>query len=197
VFGAHHKGLGGATVTVGGAVASTSPPTPGATDTGTSTAPSTTTVTTPGSLGSFAINGLPNGQYTLTFRATGYAPTSVLVKVNSAKPAKPYRIHLVKTDGAISGVITYVKASGGSSRVLIGATVTATDGQHIWSALSTGAGNAGGHVPSGGFIIGQLPPGLYTVTATMPGFLQQTRLVRVTANHTAAHKNLQLTKVGG
>jgi hypothetical protein len=77
---------------------------------------------------------------------------------------------------------------------LIGATVTATDGQHTWSAISTARGT---QVSAGGYIIGQLPPGLYTVTATMPGYLQQTRLVEVVANRTAKQKDLQLTKVGG
>ncbi|HEY2273329.1 MAG TPA: carboxypeptidase regulatory-like domain-containing protein, partial [Jatrophihabitantaceae bacterium] len=153
--GADKHGLGGATVTVGGSAASTAPGgTTGATGTtgtsATSGEPSTTTVTTPGSEGNFAINGLPDGQYTLTFTATGYAPTSILVKVNSAKPAKPYRIHLVKVDGSIAGVITQVSGANGIARPLIGATVTATDGQHTWSAISTGAGP---EVGNGGYII--------------------------------------------
>ena len=195
--GGDRGGLGGATVTVGGDVAGSTPSTPpttGTTGTTGTTSPSTTTVTTPGSKGDFAINGLANGQYTLTFTATGYAPTSILVKVNSAKPAKPYRIHLVKVDGAIEGLVTKVGASGGTASPLIGATVTATDGLNIFSAISTAAGS---QVGSGGYIIGQLPPGLYTVTATMPGYEQQTRLVRVQANHTSKFKNLQLTKVAG
>lgn len=196
--GPDKNGLGGATVTVGGALAGT-PGSSGTTGAGGATGtdpgePSTTTITAKGAEGDFAINDLPDGQYTLTVSADGYQSTSVLVKVSANALPKPYPIHLVKVDGVITGIVTRVDAAGHSLGAAIGATVTATNGQQTYSALSTSGATAAN---DGEYRIAGLPPGTYTVTATLSDYLQQTRLVVVQANQTTHHQNLSLTKSVG
>jgi Carboxypeptidase regulatory-like domain len=183
---AQGAGLGGATVTVGGAAnaapsggtggasASPGPPAP--------SAPTTTTLTSP-PVGRFFLNGLADGQYTLTFTLDGYAPASVTVQIDSGKAPPTVRVRLDRQLGAITGVIS----AGGAG--LPGATVTATDGLHVFTATSSAAG---GQLPAGGYLVADLPPGMYSVTATAPGHGQRTRLVRVAAGVTQRGQNLGL-----
>jgi hypothetical protein len=199
VFGvkADRAGLGGVTVSVGGAVGDAGAVATGAPVGGT---PATTTLTAKGSEGKFAINDLPNGSYTLTFTADGYAPTSVLATVDAKAQPKPYNIHMIKNAGEISGLISFSKKDTSVTPAvvrtgpLLGATVTATNGQQTWTAISSAAttGVPGADTGSGGYLISSLPPGMYTVTATEDGYLQQTRVVLVLSNKTATGKDLQL-----
>ncbi|HEY0167159.1 MAG TPA: carboxypeptidase-like regulatory domain-containing protein [Jatrophihabitans sp.] len=154
------NGLGGASVTVGGAP----------------TTMSSTTLTT-GAVGYFSFNALPApGSYTLTFSLPGYAGTTMPIEL-SAEGAPP-RIQAVLATalGRITGVVT-----GPAGSPLPGASVVATDGKQSWKSQATGAG---GGLPDGGYLLTDLAPGAYTVTASMPGFSQQTALLRVTAGDT-------------
>jgi hypothetical protein len=156
-------GLGGATVTIGGSAVTG----------GVSAAPPSTTTLTTGLVGAFVVNGLAApGSYTLTFTLTGYAPATVPIQLDgSGAPAK-LTVTLSTQVGRITGQITH------SGTGYVGATVTATDGLHIWTVTSTGAG---GGLPIGGFIIDALQPGTYTVTVTAPNLSQHTALVKVVA----------------
>lgn len=171
VVGASGAGLGGVTVTVGGAAASAG-----------AAAPSTTTLTSP-PVGRFFLNGLSDGRYTLTFTSPGYAPASVTVAVDSGSAAPSVQVRLSKQLGEISGLVT----AGGTAYP--GATVSATDGVHTYTATSSAAG---GELAPGGYLIADLPPGSYAVTATAAGHAQQTRLVHVGAGQTVSGQNLQL-----
>lgn len=163
------SGLGGVTVTVGGALASA----PAGT-TATTATPSTTTLTN-GNVGGFYLNGLADGQYTLTFTKDGYSSATVPVTLDSNRPAnKPaptVNVRLYKQDGEITGVV--YTASG---TPLQGATLSATDGTLTYTATSSAAGGA---LPPGGYDLAALPPGTYSVTASQPGARQQTRIVTV------------------
>jgi hypothetical protein len=164
-------GLGGATVTVGGA-------------SGTGAANPSTTTLTNGDVGSFAINGLAApGSYTLTFSLAGFAPATVPVELRGNGAPPTVTVHLASELGAISGVVT----RGGDGYV--GATVTATDGT---TSRTTTSSAAGGGLPTGGYRINGLPPGTYSVTVTAPGLAQQTRLVTVSAARTVTGQDLRL-----
>jgi hypothetical protein len=161
------NGLGGASVTVGGAP----------------TTMTTTTLTT-GAVGYFSFNALPApGSYTLTFSLPGHAATTVPVQLSTDGPPPRVRAVLATALGRITGVVT-----GPDGSPLPGANVLATDGRQSWKSQATGAG---GGLGAGGFLLTDLAPGTYTVTASMPGFSQQTALLTVTAGTTVS-QNLRL-----
>jgi len=163
--------LGGATVTVGGAP----------------TAMNTTTLTT-GAVGYFNVNSLPApGEYTLTFSLPGYAATTVPIRLTADGAPPTVRVTMATALGSITGVVT---GPDGSPKP--GATVTATDGKQNWQVQATGASPG---LANGGFLLANLLPGTYTVTATLPGFGQQTALLTVTAGHTT-RQDLRLTVAG-
>ncbi len=178
LVGSDGKGLGGATVTVGGATTGATPP-----SAGTAAPVPTTTTLTSGAVGTFAINGLAApGSYTLTFTLAGYAPATVPVTLTASGPPSTVSVTLSTELGRISGTVT--SADG----AYVGATVTATDGTRSWKATST---SSGAGLPAGGYIIDQLQPGTYAVTVTAPALAQQTALVTVTAGATTT-RNLRL-----
>ncbi len=175
-------GLGGVTVTVGGTAQTANP---GGVVTGIpTTTPTTTTLTSP-PVGKFFLNGLTDGQYTLTFSLDGYAPASVIVNLNTSKTNPSVKVVLAKVLGSISGVVT----QAGTGIPYPGATVTATDGLTTYTATSSAAG---GNLSAGGYLISGLKPGVYTVTATAPGLSQQTRIVRVKPGKQSPGQNLQV-----
>ncbi|UMG91031.1 carboxypeptidase-like regulatory domain-containing protein [Nocardioides sp. TF02-7] len=73
--------------------------------------------------------------------------------------------------GGLTGRITR-----GDGRLLVGATVVASNGIETFRTTSSGRGGA---LPGGGYLIPGLSPGWYSVTATLPGHRQRTALVRV------------------
>jgi hypothetical protein len=161
------NGLGGASVTVGGAP----------------TVMTSTTLTT-GAVGYFSFNALPApGSYTLTFSLPGHAGATVPIQLSAEGAPPRVRAVLATALGRISGVIT-----GPDGSPLPGANVVATDGKQSWKSQATGAG---GGLGNGGYLLTDLAPGTYTVTASMPGFSQQTALLSVTAGTTAS-QNLRL-----
>ncbi len=162
--------LGGAGVVVGGALQ-----TGGSVDL--TALPSTTTLTT-GAVGSFNLCGLQApGDYTLTFTLDGYAPETVPISLSGATVPPSVRVTMGNELGGIRGAVT-----GPSGAVYPGATVTATNGVQSWVTTSTAAGGA---LPGGGYLLGSLRPGTYSVTVTADGMRQQTALVRVTSGGVA------------
>lgn len=158
-------GVGGATLSVGGTQSATS------TD-GTTLAVPTTTTLTEGDVGAFSISGLSApGDYTLTFTADGYAPTTVPVRLEASGEPPVLSVQLDTKLGSISGV---VRRDNGAA--LSGASISITDGVQTWTATTGGAGSLGG---AGAFQVNDLPPGSYSVTARADGLQQQTSLVTV------------------
>ncbi|MDQ1690521.1 MAG: hypothetical protein QOD87_629 [Pseudonocardiales bacterium] len=185
-------GLGGATITVGGAVnnggssggssggagpAASAGSGTAASGSGTGSGPSTTTLTQ-GATGTFALNGLAApGSYTLTVSLPGYQSASVPVTLTGTGAPPSIRVTLTTQLGSILGRVR------DSSGARAGATVTATDGKQNWTTTSTGN--------DGSYVLDGLMPGTYSVTVTATGSTQQTALVTVTAGRTSA-QNLTL-----
>jgi hypothetical protein len=195
------EGLGGATVTVGGAADATGDPataTGTATDgtTGTTTAPTvpstvptTTTITDGDQVGRFTISGLQApGEYTLTFTLDGYSPQSIPVRLKKSGPTQGLEVALTTRLGQLTGVVQQ------SSGAAIGVAVTASNGLETWTT-TTGSAVEGGGLRDGGYRLDGLPPGSYHVTVTAPGKLQQTALVRIMPGVTT-RQNLYL-RTGG
>ena len=144
----------------------------------------TTTTLTTGAVGYFSFNALPApGSYTLTFSLPGHAAATVPVQLSADGAPPRVRAVLATALGRITGVVT-----GPDGSPLPGASVLATDGRQSWKSQATGAG---GGLAAGGFLLTDLAPGTYTVTASMPGFSQQTALLTVTAGSTVS-QNLRL-----
>ncbi|MCW2540394.1 MAG: hypothetical protein JWN95_2119 [Frankiales bacterium] len=161
------RGLGGATVSVGGAP----------------TAVQSTTLTT-GAVGTFSFNALPApGVYTLTFSLAGYASTTVPVNLTIDGKPPQVTVSMASSLGRITGRVTNPQGAAA-----VGATVTATDGKQTWKSISTASG-AG--LPPGGYLLADLLAGTYTVTVSMDGFGQQTALVTLGAGETVS-QNLRL-----
>jgi hypothetical protein len=185
-------GLGGATITVGGAVnnggssggssggagpAASAGSGTAASGSGTGSGPSTTTLTQ-GATGTFALNGLAApGSYTLTVSLPGYQSASVPVTLTGTGAPPSIRVTLTTQLGSILGRVR------DSSGARAGAIVTATDGKQNWTTTSTGN--------DGSYVLDGLMPGTYSVTVTATGTTQQTALVTVTAGRTSA-QNLTL-----
>lgn len=173
------QGLGGATVTVGGAslggeTAATDGSTTSTTSTP-STVPTTTTITDGDQVGRFTISGLQApGEYTLTFSLDGYSPQSVPVELKKSGPTQGLEVTLTTRLGVLSGV---VKDADGPA---IGVAVTASNGLESWTTTTGSAAESAG-LAEGGYRIEGLPPGSYFVTVTSPGKEQQTALVRIMA----------------
>lgn len=152
-------GLGGAQVSVGGT------PTP----------VSTTSLTT-GSVGLFAISGLPApGSYTITVSLAGYSPATVPITLSNAV-APSVTITLTQSVGQISGQVLLPTGSPA-----VGASVTVTNGAQKWTATTV---DASGSTPAGSYLVSGLAPGSYSVTATMSGYGQQTGIVHLAAGGT-------------
>ena len=179
--------LGGVTVTVGGSAASTAG-TATATTAGapTATSPTTTTLTN-GNVGGFSFSGLADGHYTVSFGLDGYTAASVPVLVDSNRPpgkrAPIVQVRLYKQAGDITGAVFV------AGTPTAGATVTATDGTQTFTATTS---SAGGLLPQGGYDLANLPPGTYSVTASVAGAHQQTRIVTVGRGRTVTGQDLHL-----
>lgn len=159
VTGPDGAGLGGVSVVVGGGP----------------TAVSGTTLTS-GRVGAYTLVGLEPGRYTLTFALPGHAPQSVAVDLSTGTSA-PVDVTLQPSVGSITGRVL----SGGAG--VAGVAVHATqNGQRVWTATSTDAGAT----PSGYYVIGDLPPGTYTISVPRDGRTVATAVVQVTAGSTAS-----------
>jgi hypothetical protein len=176
-------GLGGASVAVGG---------------GGST--SGTTSLTSGTIGLFVLSGLPApGSYTLTVTLPGFAPQSVPVTLSGTGPPPTVIVRMPVSAGSIVGIVYQNCAGSGvdpaSCAPLVGATVTVTNGQQIWSTTSTVAGIAsetGAPLGAGGYSISSLPAGTYALTITYAGKAQRTVMATVTAGVVTRASNVAL-----
>lgn len=147
-------GVGGVTVTVGGMA---SPP--------------STTTLTDGSVGTFQLAGVPSpGTYTLVFSMDGYAEQTVPIRLVADETPKPVNVVLAAATGVIRGSVV-----DGNKAGMSGVTVTATDGQQTWPVATTSATRGS---PAGSYLLTDLPPGVYSVTAEYSA--TETRTARVT-----------------
>ena len=159
-------GLGNVTITVGGVSSAQAV-----------AAPSTRTLSA-GTTGTFAVNGLAApGSYTLTAQLDGYRSATVPFELKGDQPPPKITIHLSRGGGDLQGHIT----GKCPQQYCAGATVTATDGLHVYT---TAASAPGGNLPSGGYLFTGLPAGTYSITASLDGMKQQTAIVTVREERT-------------
>jgi hypothetical protein len=155
-------GIGGATITVGGAT------------TAAGLSPTTTTLTA-GGVGQFAINGLISpGFYTLTATLDGYAPATVPFMLAANKTTASVTITVGPQLGSITGLVSGPECPADC----VGATVTATNGAEVWTTSVTVNGGPKNQI---GYVITGLQPGTYSVTVRASGMKQQTGWVTVSS----------------
>jgi hypothetical protein len=151
VVGPDGKGVGGATVTVGGAPS-----------------PVTTTTVTTGQIGFFAVSGLPvPGTYTLTVAKPGLAPQTVPVTLDGSSKPPTVTVALGAAVGSLSGTVAVPRGVS-----LGGVTITVTSGLAPVTTQTDGTGH---------FVVAGLAPGTYAVTASGTGLAQQTAQVVISA----------------
>lgn len=175
VYGLQHAALGGVRVTLGGV---------GSAD---GSSPTTTTITEGTAVGSFSLNDLPPGDYTLTFEHPGYAPQTQPVRLDDTTAVAGLKFQLKEDVGSITGKVTDL-----SGNLLPQATITASDGALHVSVVN---GDPGGELSDGGYLIAGLQPGWYSVTASLDTYKQRTGLVEVKAGGSVS-LDLELRKEG-
>lgn len=143
----------------------------------------TTTTLTAGSIGSYLLSGLPTpGTYTITFSLSGYQPETTSVTLASSGSATDVSVQLPPDQGSISGTVT-----SSSGAPLSGVAVAITDGTTVENTTTTSS-------PSGGFSLGGLAPGSYSVTFSLTGYNNTTVLVHLNPGQ-AATASATLTPV--
>lgn len=137
--------------------------------------PKTTTNTlTAGSVGSYLLSGLATpGTYTITFSLTGYQSQTVSVTLASSGSATGVAVSLPPEVGSITGTVT-----SSAGKPLSGVAVTITNGTTVSNTTSTSS-------PAGGFSLGGLQPGSYSVTFSLTGYQDTTVLVQLSDGQTA------------
>ncbi|UJP41043.1 carboxypeptidase-like regulatory domain-containing protein [Cellulomonas palmilytica] len=147
-------GLGGVTVTAGGAGATAS-----------------TTTLTSGDVGAFTLTGLGSDKpVTLTFAREGFTSVTVPVTIPASGPAAPVAVTLRPAVGTVVGRVTR------DGTGLVGVTVNATDGEVTRTTTTT----ATGRHRSGSYVLSGLPPATYTVTVVVDDEVVATSIVTVT-----------------
>jgi hypothetical protein len=120
------------------------------------------------------ISGLTTpGSYALTFSLSGYASQTVGVTLGSSGSASGVDVVLPVFNGSISGTVT----SPGVGP-LTGVSVSETDGVNAHTTITASS-------PAGGFTLTGLPPGAYSVTFSLTGYVSQTALVKLAAGQAA------------
>ena len=109
------------------------------------------------------------------------------VTLSTTSATAPLAVTMSSSLGVITGQV--VTAAGAPA---IGIAVTATDGVRTWPGTTTAAS---GGLPDGGYVLDQLPAGIYTVTATTTSGGTVTALVSVSAGATAS-QNFTLPGTG-
>lgn len=161
------KGLGGATISVGGGPASV-----------------TATTLTSGEVGSFTIAGLVSpGSYTLTFTLPGYLAQSVPVELVAGEPTAPIKVTMSVGVGSVTGLVTT------NGQPVLGTDVVVTNGAQSWTTVTSSEGGS-----AGVYTLSGLAPGTYTVSVSVAGTVRATGLATVTAG-AAVTRNLETTGV--
>jgi hypothetical protein len=130
--------------------------------------------------GSFSFASVPADTYTLSASATGYQTASASVTVPAGRNAN-INLHLVSTVpiGSVQGVVK----SGGTGKVVVGATVTLTPG--VLATVTDSTGYYG---------FPNVTPGTYTLSITAAGYQSYSQTITVASGHTVK-ANVSLTPV--
>jgi hypothetical protein len=130
--------------------------------------------------GTFSFASVPADTYTLSASATGYQTASASVTVTAGHNAN-INLHLVSTVpiGSVQGVVK----SGGTGKVVVGATVTLTPG--VLATVTDSTGYYG---------FPNVTPGTYTLTITAAGYQSYSQTITV-ASGRSVKANVSLTPV--
>lgn len=135
-----------------------------------------TTTPTAGNVGAFIVEELPTPRtYVITFTLEGFSSETIALELTAGQQLTGVSAVLVGGTGTITGVV-----NDDTGVPLGGVTVTVTRGEFTASTatLTTASDVAG----IGGYEIAGIPtPGIYTVTFSAPGFVDETRIVRFLA----------------
>jgi Carboxypeptidase regulatory-like domain len=135
-----------------------------------------TTTPTAGNIGAFIVEELPTPRtYVITFTLEGFSSETIALDLLAGQRLTDVNAVLVGGTGTITGVV-----SDTAGVPLGGVTVTVTRGDFsAGTATLTTASDVSG---VGGYEIAGIPtPGIYTVTFSAPGFVDETRIVRFLA----------------
>jgi hypothetical protein len=128
----------------------------------------TTTTPTAGNVGAFTVDGLETPRtYVVTFTKAGYSDKTVALDLSAGEARGGVNAQLIGGTGVITGTVSGVdgKPLGGVNVMVARGTFTAAT-----AALTTGT--------PGVFTAADIPtPGTYTVTFSLPGYLDETRQV--------------------
>ena len=145
--------------------------------TGGDTVLTTETFTTAGVLGDYRLGAVPvPGTYALTFALDGRVTETVQAVLTLEDPAATADVVLRSALGRIAGVVL----DDLSGQPLGAVTVEVSDGETTRATTTASEPLS----QRGRFVVGQLEPGSYTVTATTTGGSQRTLLRTVTAGQT-------------
>ncbi len=143
---------------------------------------SATTVTTGTSAGTYLLSNLPTpGTYAITFSAPGYQSETLDITLGTNAATSGFNAKLAPATGTVIGTV-----EGANSQGLAGATITLTDGSVSVTTVSASS-------PAGSFELPQVPPGTYSITASLNGYQPNTVQVTVTAGKTTTTPAIVLT----
>jgi hypothetical protein len=135
----------------------------------------TTFTASTGDVGTYFIDKLPiPATYTITYSATGLVSqvrVQDLDPTNNTGDATAVDIALGRSDASVAGVVR-----GVDTGPVAGATIVLSDGTTSRTLVSA-------NDPVGQFAFSSVPPGAYTVTASLPGTSPSVRLVNVVPDH--------------
>lgn len=137
----------------------------------------TTDTFTSGDVGSFRVSGLPlPGIYTVTFTLDGFTRETVQVSLDRAEPEGVAIGVLTPSVGRFVGRVLDAR----TGNPVGAATVQVSDGDTIRETVTASAPAS----QAGRFSVSDLPPGTYTITATLPSGGSQTVLQTLGAAQT-------------
>lgn len=151
----------------------------------------TTSSTTTGSVGRFAVDGLSTpGTYLVTAARDGYGAASTLVSL-PAGGSDSVRLRMRPGVEALVGSVSGPDSTGAVGGVG-GVTVTVTDGKTTRTATTVTTG------PVGAYVLPQLPvPATYTVSVSGSGYAPQTQQVRLSGAESARRLDATLSSAMG
>ncbi|MGM7701591.1 carboxypeptidase regulatory-like domain-containing protein [Pseudalkalibacillus sp. Hm43] len=135
--------------------------------------------------GNFAIGNLPSGNFTIIAGIDDYAEFTTGISVQPGEEYDDLNIQMIALGGMFRGNVTSVESSEGIAGVLI--SILTPEGIPIISTNSD---------PIGNFVSPLLSPGMYTVIASSPYYVQDEKGVIIVSNQTS-EVIFQLEGIGG
>ncbi|MCF6137491.1 carboxypeptidase regulatory-like domain-containing protein [Pseudalkalibacillus berkeleyi] len=135
--------------------------------------------------GNFAIGNLPNGSYTIIAGIDDYAEFTTGISVPPGGEFVGLEVVMIQLGGTFSGKVVSTETSEGIAGVLV--SVSTPEGIPIISTNSD---------PNGDFVSPLLSPGMYTVIASSPYFIQDQTGVIIVSNETS-NVSFALQGIGG